>query len=209
MNRGEKVTRIDEATSEGCGLDAGQRQALIAALREAESGVEGVVRELAALRPLEYDRRRLAEAKRMGVRVGTLDAAVQKARAAARVRKYLGADAEAAGRMVLADIRRIFEESGVERMLSMSLAEDLAALEFRPWGDWNGGMPITASGLAGLLRPFGISSRQMRLGGRPRRGYEAADFREAWKRYTPETGATPLQASNDVVFSMIRSVTDW
>ena len=42
------------------------------------------VAALAKLRPLEYDRQRVSEAKRLGVRVGTLDAEVRRARGEAQ-----------------------------------------------------------------------------------------------------------------------------
>jgi len=47
---------------------------------EARAGVDPEIARLAALDPLAYDRCRIGEAGRLGVRVSTLDAAVEKAR---------------------------------------------------------------------------------------------------------------------------------
>ncbi len=57
-------------------------------LGEEDADVTGddnaVVQRLAALSPMDYDRRREDEAKRLGVRVSTLDAEVQKRRVEAK-----------------------------------------------------------------------------------------------------------------------------
>lgn len=55
-------------------------RSVVAGANEHERSTESVIAELAALAPIEYDRRREAAAGSLGVRVGTLDAEVEKRR---------------------------------------------------------------------------------------------------------------------------------
>ena len=53
-----------------------------------------------------------------------------------------------------------------------------------------GEKPLTARGLAGLLKPFGITSGSLQFGDAQRKGYLRAWFEEAWTRYAPPPGVS-------------------
>lgn len=104
----------------------------------------------------------------------------ERARAAALAQAPEVAE-ENHGVMILADVRRIFEELGAEEIRSSRLCGRLAAREDRPWAEISSGNPITPRKLADLLRPFGIAPRHRRDGN----VYRKADFVDAWSRYLP------------------------
>lgn len=95
------------------------------------------------------------------------------------------ADAQGIGTMLLADIRQAFAENRAERIFSKSLVETLCAMTDRPWLEAHKAKPITETWLAHRLRAFGISSRTLRIGDNRAKGYELADFTEAFERYLP------------------------
>jgi putative DNA primase/helicase len=132
-----------------------------------------------------------------------------------RVRKAIAAlagtemDDDAMGVMLLADIRQIFEADGSEKIFSETLVKALHALEERPWSEWGQQRkPMSKTQLAGLLRPFEIRSKDVRLGEEKAKGYTKDDFADAWERYlSPLPGfsaphnETPRQATHDAVLS--------
>jgi hypothetical protein len=87
---------------------------------------------------------------------------------------------------VLADLRDVFTPEGKpapEWFSTANLLTMLHAIEEAPWSDWSNGKPLTAQGLAGLLRLYGITSKNIRDGGRVVKGYYRAQFVDAWGRY--------------------------
>jgi hypothetical protein len=94
------------------------------------------------------------------------------------------ADVASTGTRLLADVRTLFVEAGVDRVSSADLVIRLAADPESPWAEWKGGKPITQAQLARVLKPFGIASETIRLpsGGNPR-GYLRTQFEDAWERY--------------------------
>jgi hypothetical protein len=93
---------------------------------------------------------------------------------------------DSAGVRLLADIRAVFTERGVERISSAELVEGLGAIEGAPWAEWARGRPLSTHRLARLLSRFGISPQTVRLGGSEvARGYSMADFADSWQRYLP------------------------
>jgi hypothetical protein len=114
---------------------------------------------------------------------------------------------------LLADMRDIFEEQRAERLASELVVEQLTILDSRPWGEWRRGKPLTATGLARLLKSFGIKSKQLWLNDANVHGYERADFADAWMRYLPpENGhfepLDPLERSPDKDFRAISQPLD-
>lgn len=106
---------------------------------------------------------------------------------------------------LLADVRRVFEEKGAERLATTELIEALVEDEAAPWGDLRG-RRLSPQGLARLLRPFGVSPAQWRDGARAGiRGYVVEMFEEPWSRYLPPSPGfeplQPLQRSPDAAFS--------
>lgn len=98
------------------------------------------------------------------------------------------ADAQGIGTMLLADIRRVFNEANAERMLSKTLVDTLCTMSDRPWPEANRGRPITPTWMAGRLRGFNVSSKTIRVGDERANGYELAHFQDAFDRYLPSLG---------------------
>lgn len=84
---------------------------------------------------------------------------------------------------LLRDIRSAFDDS--DRITSVDLAGKLREMEGQPWADWAHGKGLDANRLAKQLKKYAISPRQIKIGGDNKRGYERADFRDAWERYAP------------------------
>jgi hypothetical protein len=86
------------------------------------------------------------------------------------------------GVRLLGDLRLVFEE--LDRIATTGLLERLKALEEAPWYDLRG-KPLDARGLARILKPYGVASKTVREGDFTAKGYERADFADAWARYLP------------------------
>lgn len=96
---------------------------------------------------------------------------------------------QSAGVLLLRDAAEVFQARRGERFGSSEVVDALCALEESPWAEWRGGRPITTRGIAKLLKPFGVSPAQDRLGSY----YRPADFIDAFSRYlsdTPQNTAT-------------------
>jgi hypothetical protein len=113
---------------------------------------------------------------------------------------------DSTGKLLLADIRQIFEAQGVDRIASAELTYLLTEIETSPWGEWSQGKPLSVAKLARLLRPFAIFPHSIRVDDKTPKGYEREDFQDAFRRYlqVPESSptsspgpqsATPQQAS--------------
>jgi putative DNA primase/helicase len=109
-------------------------------------------------------------------------------RAATAFTKLTGtedSDAQGVGAMLLADVRQAFEGKQAEKMFSKMIIKTLCGMSDRPWPEAHKAKPITETWLARRLRAFGISSRDVRIGEQHFKGYELADFQEAFERYLP------------------------
>jgi putative DNA primase/helicase len=86
---------------------------------------------------------------------------------------------------LLADIRRVFRETGAERLASSELCGWLAELEGSPWAEYGPGRgPVTVYQVAEALKAFRILPQTLRLApGDIRKGYCVGDFTEAFERY--------------------------
>jgi hypothetical protein len=108
----------------------------------------------------------------------------RRARAAALELSGEAVDADASIRVrLLADCQLAL--NGYDRLSTKDLIASLAEDEEAPWGGWHKGSPISPRSLAGLLEPFGIHSRQIRLDDVTLKGYLRESFEDAWKRYLP------------------------
>ena len=98
--------------------------------------------------------------------------------------------------MLLADIRKLFEEAGDPAQLptgksnerydpcSPAILPALVAMEGRPWAEYSRGSSLTARGLASLLKGFGIAPGTIRLNHKlTAKGYKSESFEPTWKRY--------------------------
>jgi len=96
---------------------------------------------------------------------------------------------------LLADIRRVFDEQGIDRVSSAALAAALHEIEESPWAEWYG-KPITTTGIARLLKRYEIKPKVTRVGDETPRGYRRGQFEDAWERYPSETGGKTQQAQH-------------
>ncbi|MHB1959412.1 MAG: DUF3631 domain-containing protein [Acidobacteriaceae bacterium] len=84
---------------------------------------------------------------------------------------------------LLADIRAIWPD-GYANMSSATLVEKLRGLEESPWAEFE----LNARRLAHRLRPFGIQTRQVRIGSVTVKGYLRTEFDPAFSRYLAIVG---------------------
>ena len=96
---------------------------------------------------------------------------------------------------LLAHIREAFGTT--DKLWTEQLLDRLAARAESPWREINYGKPLNDRGLAKRLTPYGIKSRDTKIDGVNRKGYAAADFHDAWKRYTA-TSATSATSATDM-----------
>ncbi|MGH3555488.1 MAG: DUF3631 domain-containing protein, partial [Mycobacterium sp.] len=89
---------------------------------------------------------------------------------------------DSAGERLLADLHQIFGDRPA--MLTAGVLDQLHGLEESPWPDYYG-KPLTDRGLAKLLRPYGVKSRNVRVGNDQGKGYCRDDLADAWHRYVP------------------------
>ena len=114
-----------------------------------------------------------------------------------------GARADAAdtgdnGVQLLADVRAVFANNGIDRSTTKALLAALAELEGRPWAEWNRGRPLSARQLGALLGRFGIKPGTIRVGDATPKGYVLADLTDAFGRYLPDGAATSATTSNSL-----------
>lgn len=97
------------------------------------------------------------------------------------------------GVLLLADVRRVFEDHDAERLPTDALVNALVGLEESPWGDLRG-RELDARGLARRLAKYDVKPRNIRHGGAVVKGYDRADFLDPWSRYlsplSPDGSAT-------------------
>jgi Protein of unknown function (DUF3631) len=111
-------------------------------------------------------------------------------------------ESESTGPMLLADIKTTFDEKHIDRLASAEICESLTAMEGRPWAEWRASKaaspkPITPNQLARLLKPFGVISDSVRVGGKTPKGYYRHQFEELWQRYLAAEGVNETQHRNN------------
>jgi putative DNA primase/helicase len=101
-------------------------------------------------------------------------------------------ESESVGPMLLADIKAVFDDKGLDRLASVEICAALTVREDRPWAEWKASKgaspkPLTPNQLARLLKPFGIApTGTIRVEDRTFKGYYAHQFGPAWDRYRAE-----------------------
>ena len=98
---------------------------------------------------------------------------------------------------LLHDIKGLFDGMLVAKdfIASTDVVKQLCALDERPWATFRkGDKPVTVHGLARLLKSFGIVPKPNKAG--DVRGYNRADFAEAWARYPPFHSSQPSDCQN-------------
>jgi len=87
------------------------------------------------------------------------------------------------GTELLADIREVFELLACTRIKTADLIAALCEDEEMPWATYNRGKPISPRQVAIRLKGYCIHSKTIRLGAQTPKGYERAQFDEAFARY--------------------------
>jgi len=76
----------------------------------------------------------------------------------------------------------------IERAFSKQLIEWLCDMKDRPWPEAQRGKAISERWLARQLSRFGIHSKTLRIGGDRAKGYERAEFADAFDQYLSAQG---------------------
>jgi len=118
---------------------------------------------------------------------------VKKCRDAALAFQMNRPDETSVGVILLSDLQEMFRDSEGEPLSTEEVLKSLAAMDERPWPEWKRGKPITARQLAKLLKPFGITARNVRFGDKILKGYELSDCEDAFARYIASNPLHPLQ----------------
>jgi len=84
---------------------------------------------------------------------------------------------------LLQDIKNIFNAKRVERIWTAELLEALYTFPEAPWSTYNRGRNLTDRQLGRKLSEFKINSKDIRFGGKIRKGYELKDFEDTFERY--------------------------
>jgi len=115
----------------------------------------------------------------------------------------LSVDEEAGneGRLVklLAALKGLYEERGVDRLSSADIVETLVGDEGGPWAEFSRGQPLTKPSLARLLRPLGVTPKTVRIGGSTPKGYLLVDLTDLFSRYVPQQLLPATPATNPVL----------
>lgn len=97
------------------------------------------------------------------------------------------------GITLLTDLRAVFGNK--PSLATSDVLASLIALDEAPWGDLKG-KPLDSRRLAKLLRPYGVNSRDVRIGTGVVKGYTAEDLADPWQRYLkPDNGEPPSLCS--------------
>ncbi|MGH3218973.1 MAG: DUF3631 domain-containing protein [Streptosporangiaceae bacterium] len=118
-----------------------------------------------------------------------------RARKAARVLSDAAEEDAADSMRLLADLQAVFGQE--DKLWTQAILDALHRIPEAPWGDWYG-HPLKDRELANLLKPYGIRSRDVKIGDVNRKGYYREQFIEPWRSYvhagkgsaTGATGAT-------------------
>ena len=95
------------------------------------------------------------------------------------------------GVQLLADLRRYFEKNPeVASHSTIDILNYLVGIDDAPWSSYAKGKQMTPRHLSRVLKPYGVVPHPIRIGATVAKGYEVADFRDAFARYLPFIGYT-------------------
>lgn len=100
------------------------------------------------------------------------------------------------GVQLLSDLRRYFEGSNSTSYPTTTLLQFLNEIDDAPWPTLAKGKPMTARHLSRLLHSYGILPKNIRVGNTVPKGYDVADFADAFSRYLPATRYNATSQSN-------------
>ena len=95
------------------------------------------------------------------------------------------------GNQLLSDIRDTFGKRAVSKISTMDLIEALTAYVEKPWATYNKGRPLSPRQLARHLAAYDIRPKTVRQTDGTPKGYDAAQFEDAFARYLAATPALP------------------
>ena len=101
------------------------------------------------------------------------------------------------GVLLLTDVRAVFIEADHDKLTTETILKALNAMEESPWGNIRGN-PLDARGLARRLSRYEIKSKTIRIGEQVAKGYDRADFFDAWSRYVPRDSSVTSDTSDTV-----------
>jgi len=105
------------------------------------------------------------------------------------------AGAPSIGVQLLSDLKAVFK--GRASMWAESILAALHAMDERPWNDLRG-KPVDNRWLARQLKKYGVTSKDVKLGGTNKKGYTAEDLFDPWTRYVADVaGASWPLGDND------------
>ena len=85
------------------------------------------------------------------------------------------------------DIFMLFSLDKVNRMTTQALVEGLNSFGSRPWNDLVKRKQSSDLWLASQLRPYGLRSKNLRVGDQILKGYLFDDFLDVFRRYLPKS----------------------
>jgi hypothetical protein len=103
---------------------------------------------------------------------------------------------ESVGSELLADIQEVFEQKHLAKISTASLIEALCEDEERGWTTYNRGRPLSPRQLSKKLDGYGVQSKNIRSGASIQKGFDRAQFEDAFARYLTLPGKnaiSPLQ----------------
>ena len=86
------------------------------------------------------------------------------------------------GARLLADLRDVFSDA--DAMHGDAILSALHKVSEAPWGDYYG-RPLNPRDMAKLLKPYGVSSVDVKIDGVNRKGYRRDHLHDSWTRYLP------------------------
>ena len=103
------------------------------------------------------------------------------------------------GVLLLSDLRDLFRERRTDRLPTAEIVEALVGREDRPGPELPPhGQPLTARGVALLLKPFGVLPGSIRLpNGKTPKGYTREALADAFLRYLPPSGSATAPQGRD------------
>ena len=108
------------------------------------------------------------------------------------------------GVLLLRDVREAFDQYLADRLPTLNVLLALKAIEESPWAEWSRGTGLDARSFARLLKPFRISPHNIRFEEKVTKGYERADFEDAWATFLPpQPSATTLQGASTQVIKAL------
>jgi hypothetical protein len=99
------------------------------------------------------------------------------------------------GVRLLTDLRTIFQDK--EAVPTAEILSGLIEMDEAPWGDLKG-KALDSRRLANLLNPYGVKSKNVRIGMGITKGYTRESLWDAWERYLLPVGAPPIESATCV-----------